>query len=120
MPISVSGTSGVLVASTIYYVTGIYDEHRFTVSIAPPNQYGSPNSVGFIPTTNSIIYQTPNGTTLPVTTQLTGSVTLYQSAAKLQLNQPVMFYGNLGGMTVASNALAVSYTHLTLPTNREV
>ena len=111
MPISVSGTSGVLVASTIYYVTGIYDEHRFTVSIAPPNQYGSPNSVGFIPTTNSIIYQTPNGTTLPVTTQLTGSVTLYQSAAKLQLNQPVMFYGNLGGMTVASNALVIGRTY---------
>ena len=110
MPISICGTSGVLVANTLYYVVSIYDQHRVVVSIAPPSQYASPNSVGYIPTTNSIIYQTPNGTALPVTTQI-GTQPLYQSAAKLQLNQPVMFYGNLGGMTVASNALVIGRTY---------
>jgi len=110
MPITVGGTSGVLVAAIIYYVVSIYDQHRVAVSITPPSQYASPNSVGYIPTTNSIIYQTPNGTALPVTTQIS-TQPLYQSAAKLQLNQPVMFYGNLGGVTVASNALVIGRTY---------
>jgi len=109
-PISVGGTSGVLITSVIYYVVNIYDQYRMTISIAPPSQYASPNSFGYIPTTNSIIYQTPNGTVLPVTTQTT-TQTLYQSTAKLQLNQPVMFYGNLGGMTVLSNALVIGRTY---------
>ena len=112
MPVTVSGGSGVLAAAQIYYVTSIVDEHRFTVSLAPPAQYGSPNTVGYIPTgPGTIIYQTPNGTTLPVTTQLTGSVTMYQSMSKLQLNQPVIFYGNLGGQTLASNALVIGRTY---------
>jgi len=81
MPFAVSSTLGVLVTARVYYVTNIYDEKRFSFSLAPPGSIGV-----------TAAYQFANGVTLPLTTT-TGSVTLYQSTAKLQINQAVVFYG---------------------------
>jgi hypothetical protein len=83
MPFSISSTLGILLANTVYYVTNVYDERRISLSIAPPGSLGVAST-----------YQVTYGTTLPLT-DVTGSVTLYQSTSKLQINQAVVFYGIL-------------------------
>ena len=86
-PVAFSSTLGILVANQVYYVTSIYDERQFTISLNPPNALGFSSVAG--------AWQTANGNALVLTTA-TGSVTMYQSTAKLQLNQAVIFYTNIG------------------------
>ena len=96
MPIAFTSGVGILVANTVYYVTSIYDERRFSLSLEPPiypfQAATFPGAAGIRTT-----WQQAYGTPLVLTTT-TGSATMYQSTAKLQTNQPVVFYPNIGSV----------------------